>query len=338
MINPNYKILREYFSEKRKIVITTHRSPDGDALGSSVAIYEAFKNQGHEICIIVPNSFPDYLSFIPNSDKVIIFDQDENKAIYEINNADTFFFLDFNDYCRIDLMESYILKNNGYKIMIDHHQSPSILADQVLSDTTICSTAELVYEFLNELDLNLSLNAAIALYTGIVTDSGSFKYNLVSSRTHLIISNLLSYNINHSEIHKNLYDNNSISRMKLLGRCLNSNFKIFHDFNTAIFYLSKKDLEDCKFNKGDTEGFVNMPLSLKGIVFSALFIEHLDGIKISFRSKNSFDVNKFSRNHFNGGGHKNAAGGKVDNMTLEKTLDFFKSILDNYKNELNSST
>ena len=115
MINPNYKILREYFSEKRKIVITTHRSPDGDALGSSVAIYEAFKNQGHEICIIVPNSFPDYLSFIPNSNEVIIFDQDENKAIYEINNADTFFFLDFNDYCRIDLMESYILKNNGYK-------------------------------------------------------------------------------------------------------------------------------------------------------------------------------------------------------------------------------
>ena len=338
MINPNYKILSEYFSEKRRIVITTHRSPDGDALGSSVAIYEAFKNQGHEICIIVPNSFPDYLNFIPNSNEVIIFDQDENKAIYEISKADTFFFLDFNDYCRIDLMESYILKNNGYKIMIDHHQSPSILADQVLSDTTICSTAELVYEFLNELDLNLSLNAAIALYTGIVTDSGSFKYNLVSSRTHLIISNLLSYNINHSEIHKNLYDNNSISRMKLLGRCLNSNFKIFHDFNTAIFYLSKKDLEDCEFKKGDTEGFVNMPLSLKGILFSALFIEHLDGIKISFRSKDSFDVNKFSRNHFNGGGHKNAAGGKVDDMSLEKTLEFFKSILDNYKNELNSST
>ena len=163
------------------------------------------KNQGHEVCIIVPNSFPNYLSFIPNSNEVIIFDQDENKAIYEINKADTFFFLDFNDYCRIDLMESHILKNNGYKIMIDHHQSPSILADQVFSDTTICSTAELVYEFLNELDLNLSLNAAIALYTGIVTDSGSFKYNLVSSRTHLIISNLLSYNINHSEIHKNLY-------------------------------------------------------------------------------------------------------------------------------------
>lgn len=336
MITPDYSFLKNYFSKKRKIIITTHRTPDGDALGSSIALYDRLIIQGHQVNVVVPNSFPDFLKFIPFSNDVIIFDENKKYGTDLINNADTFFFLDFNDYCRIDLMEDLISNHDGYKIMIDHHQSPSIKAHQIFSDTTICSTAELIYEFLEKLNLGLSRDSAIALYTGIVTDSGSFKYNLVSQKTHLIVSNLLSYNISHGQIHRQLFDNNSVSRMKLLGRCLNTNFKLFPEYKTALFFLNKSDLKDCNFSKGDTEGFVNMPLSLKGVVFSAFFVEYLDGIKISFRSKTNFDVNIFSRNHFNGGGHKNASGGKITDKSLEKTLEYFKSLLSNYKNELNS--
>ncbi len=336
MITPDYSFLKKYFSKTRKIVITTHRSPDGDALGSSIALYDRLKDQGHQVSIVVPNSFPSFLNFIPYSDDIVVFDSNKKQGTDLINNADTFFFLDFNDYCRIDLMEDLISNHNGYKIMIDHHQNPSINANQILSNTSICSTAELMYDFLDKLDLGLSKKAAIALYTGVVTDSGSFKYDLVSAKTHLIISNLLSYDINHGSIHRQLFDNNSISRMKLLGRCLTTNFDIFPEYKTALFFLNQNDLKDCSFSKGDTEGFVNMPLSLKGIVFSAFFVEYHDGIKISFRSKTSFDVNDFSRNHFNGGGHKNASGGKVTDMSLEKTIEYFKSLLTDYKNELNS--
>jgi len=336
MITPDYSFLKKYFSKTRKIIITTHRTPDGDALGSSIALYDRLKNQGHQVNIIVPNSFPDFLKFIPFSNDVIIFEENRQKGTDLINDADTFFFLDFNNYSRIDLMEDLISNHDGYKIMIDHHQSPSIDASQILSNTLICSTAELIYDFLEKLNLGFSTAAAIALYTGIVTDSGSFKYDLVSSKTHLIVSKLLSYNINHGQIHRHLFDNNSISRMKLLGRCLTTNFEVLPEYNTAFFFLNQNDLNDCEFSKGDTEGFVNMPLSLKGIVFSAFFIEYIDGVKISFRSKTNFDVNIFSRNHFNGGGHKNASGGKITSMDLKKTIEYFKTLLPDYKNELNS--
>ena len=336
MISPDYPYLKKYFSKKRNIVITAHRSPDGDALGSSTALYDRLKNHGHQVSIIVPNSFPEYLNFVPFSEDVIIFEDNEKEGGEIIKNADTFFFLDFNDYSRIDLMEHLISNHDGYKIMIDHHQSPSINADQILSDVSICSTAELMYNFLIKLEFGLSSESAKSLYTGIVTDSGSFKYELVSKKTHIIISDLLSYNIDHSSIHRQLFDNNSISRMKLLGRCLTKNFDVYKELNTALFFLNQDDLKECNFSKGDTEGFVNMPLSIKGVVFSAFFVEYKDGIKISFRSKNNFDVNKFSRNHFNGGGHKNAAGGKITDMDLVKTIKYFKSLLPQYKNQLNS--
>ena len=241
MINPDYNLLKKYFSKPRKILITTHRSPDGDALGSSVALYDRLKSQGHQVSIVVPNSFPNFLKFIPHSNDVVIFEENKKQATDLINEADTFFFLDFNDYCRIDLMEDLISNHDGYKIMIDHHQSPSINANQILSNTEICSTAELVYDFLDNLDLGLSTESAIALYTGIVTDSGSFKYDLVSAKSHLIVSNLLSYDINHSQIHRELFDNNSISRMKLLGRCLTTNFEILPQSAFALV-INKENL------------------------------------------------------------------------------------------------
>ena len=335
MNNTDFTYLKEYFKTKRNIIITTHRSPDGDALGSSLALYNILKENGHNVNIIVPNNFPYFLDFLPNSSNVLIFDKEIEESINKINHVDTFFFLDFNTFSRLDKMSEHVSKKDAYVILIDHHQDSKIVPDQSHCDTNICSTAELVYDFIKKMDWNISKETAMSLYTGIVTDSGSFKYPTVTSKTHDIVSDLLSFDINHSLIHKNLFDSNTLSRMRLLGKCISTNFKLFSDFNSAIIYLSKKDLKEYKFIKGDTEGFVNFPLSLNGIVFSVFFIEFDDGIKMSFRSKFDFDVNKFARKHFNGGGHKNAAGGKITNLNLDQTIDYFVSLLPKYKNELN---
>ena len=330
----NFPYLKKYFSKKRNIVITTHRTPDGDALGSSIALYNTLRLDGHNVNMIVPNNFPYFLDFLPLSSDAIVFEKENEKGIKLIDEADTFFFLDFNSYSRLDRMADYVSKSDAYVILIDHHQDAQIKPDQSFCDTNICSTAELVYDFINNMQWKISKESAIALYTGIVTDSGSFKYPTVTNKTHDIVSNLLSYDINHSLIHKKLFDSNTLSRMRLLGKCIGSNFQLFSEYKSALIYLTKKDLNDYNFIKGDTEGFVNYPLSLKGVVFSVFFIEFNDGIKISFRSKYNFDVNKFARLHFNGGGHKNASGGKVTDLNLKETIDYFISLLPKYKNEL----
>ena len=334
MINIDFLNLKKYFSTKRNIVITTHRSPDGDALGSSLALYNILKELGHIVNIILPNKFPYFLDFLPFSSEAIIFEKETEKSLKLINEVDTFFFLDFNTFSRLDKMSDYVSNKNAYTILIDHHQDSKIQADQSFCDTNICSTAELVYDFIKKMDWNISKESAISLYTGIVTDSGSFKYPTVSSKTHDIVSNLLSFDIDHSLIHKNLFDRSTISRMRLLGKCISTNFKLYSEYNSAIIYLTKDDLKEYRFIKGDTEGFVNFPLSLDGVIFSVFFIEFDDGIKMSFRSKFDFDVNKFARKHFNGGGHKNAAGGKVTDLNLVQTIDYFSSLLSKYKSEL----
>ena len=334
MSNIDFSYLKKYFSSKKNIVITTHRTPDGDALGSSLAIYNILKLYSHNVNIITPNNFPYFLNFLPFSSDVIIFEKENERAINLINQADTFFFLDFNTYSRLDKMADHISKKDAYTILIDHHQDAKIKPDQSFCDTNICSTAELVYEFIKKMTWSISKESAISLYTGIVTDSGSFKYPTVTHKTHDIVSDLLSHGIDHSVIHKKLFDSNTLSRMRLLGKCIGTNFQLFSEYNSALIYLTKKDLQEYGFVKGDTEGFVNFPLSLEGVVFSVFFIEFNGGIKISFRSKYNFDVNKFARLHFNGGGHKNAAGGKVTDLNLKETIDYFISLLPTYKNEL----
>jgi len=334
MSNIDFSYLKKHFSSKKNIVITTHRTPDGDALGSSIALYNALKLDGHNVNVIVPNNFPYFLDFLPSSSDLVIFEKENEKGVKLIDEADTFFFLDFNSYSRLDKMADYISNSDGYVILIDHHQDAQIEPNQSFCDTDICSTAELVYEFINKMQWKISKESAMALYTGIVTDSGSFKYPTVTSKTHDIVSNLLSYGINHSLIHKKLFDSNTLSRMRLLGKCIGTNLQLFSEYKSALIYLTKKDLKDCSFVKGDTEGFVNFPLSLDGFVFSVFFIEFNDGIKISFRSKYDFDVNKFARLHFNGGGHKNASGGKVTDLNLQETINYFISLLPKYKNEL----
>tara|TARA_B100000902_G_C27265549_1_gene893303 strand:- start:445 stop:1443 length:999 start_codon:yes stop_codon:yes gene_type:complete len=331
MLNIDYPFVKKLLLTKKNIVITTHKTPDGDALGSSLALWHTLK-QNHNIHVIVPNEYPRYLKWLPGNDHVIIYEGNESFANDLVLEAEIIFCLDFNTLSRVDTMFDIINNHHCQKIMIDHHEDPDNFCNQVLSNSSISSTAELLYGFLDFLDYKLNKDSATCIYTGIVTDTGSMRYPNVTKETHLIISELFNFGINHSVIHQNLFDTQNRSRLSLLKVCL-ENLKLFKKNRSALTFLSEKDLVENSYQKGDTEGFVNMPLSLNNIDFSALFIEFKDGIKISFRSQGEFDVNLFSKKYFNGGGHKNAAGGFLNTKNMEESIEYFSTVLDKFLNE-----
>ena len=332
MLNIDYPFIQNFLSEKKNIIITTHKTPDGDALGSSLALFHVLSNN-HNVHVIVPNEYPNNLKWLPGNDDVIIYEHNEIECDSLISNADLIFCLDFNKLYRVDTMFHIININPAYKVMIDHHEEPDNFCDQILSDPSISSTAELLYDFIINLNYKLNKDIASCLYTGIITDTGSLRYPNVTNKTHLIVSDLLKLKIKHSEIHMNLFDSQNESRLLLLKIILD-NLKIFNKRQTALTYLYEKDLLDRNYKKGDTEGFVNMPLSLKNINFSALFIEFKDGIKMSFRSQGDFDVNLFAKKYFNGGGHKNAAGGVFKFKNMEKAIEYFSQVIDDFSNDI----
>tara|TARA_B100000674_G_C37865812_1_gene927054 strand:- start:325 stop:1305 length:981 start_codon:yes stop_codon:yes gene_type:complete len=323
MVGFDYPLIKKKLSERKSIIITTHKSPDGDALGSSLALFHALSSF-HDVSVIVPNEYPHYLKWLPGNNNVLIYEGSEQESDQLIAQSDIIFCLDFNKIYRVDAMELVLKKNQSYKIMIDHHQDPDDFCDQVLSNSNIASTAELIYDFLKAIDYNFNQEIATCLYAGIVTDTGSFKYSGVTSKTHEIVSYLMSFNINHTRIHNNLFDNQNKSRVDLLRVCLN-NLELIEEKTTAIIFLKEKDLIELNYQKGDTEGFVNFPLSLKNISVSIFLVEFKDGIKLSFRSQSDFDVNMFAKKYFNGGGHKNAAGGFLNYRNMDKALNYIKT-------------
>jgi bifunctional oligoribonuclease and PAP phosphatase NrnA len=246
------------------------------------------------------------------------------------------FTLDFNALHRTGAMEHPLSKAKATKILIDHHQQPDNYAKYIYSDVTICSTCQMVYHFFEMLDDKKSINSKIAtcLYVGIMTDTGSFRFSSTTATTHRVIADLIDKGAVNAEIHNQVYDNNSYDRLQLLGVALN-NLKVVPDLNTAYISLSQRELNKHNFTKGDTEGVVNYGLSIKGVKFAAIFIEHKQEgiIKISLRSKHNFDVNEFAREHFEGGGHINAAGGR-SNLSLSETITKFVSLLPQYKKAL----
>ena len=324
----DYNFVKNLLSDRKNIVITTHKTPDGDALGSSLALFHALEND-HNIKVIVPNEYPHYLKWLPGNKKVIIYDKNKHQSDEIIRKADVLFFLDFNKLYRTEDMAEVLNNSDACKIMIDHHQDPDNFCNQILSDSSIASTAELMYDFFTNLNLSLKKDIAICLYTGIITDTGSLRYSGVTKKTHEIVSALMNYDINHSDIHLQLFDQQNKSRIDLLRICLN-NLQLFDSQHAALMFLEEKDLLDCNYQKGDTEGFVNMPLSLHNINFSAFFIEFKDGVKMSFRSQNDFDVNLFAKKYFNGGGHKNASGGLLKNKKMSEVVNYFKIVLDEF--------
>ena len=321
--------IQELLSTPKKIIIIPHRSPDGDALGSTLGIYHLLKKLNHEPLVVAPNEFPDFLAWLPDSDAVLIYEKDKENIAQKIYDADLIFTLDFNALHRTGEMEQVLNKVTAPFIMIDHHQKPDDYAKYQFSDTKYGSTCEMVYHFIVSLGMENLIDKTIAtcIYTGIVTDSGSFKFPSTTSTTHRVVANLIDKGIENAAIHNALYDENSYNRLQLLGQAL-KNMKILFDKKTSFITLSQKELDQNNYEKGDTEGIVNYGLSIKGIIFTAIFIEHRDEniIKISFRSQGSFDVNQFARTHFNGGGHINAAGGK-SYLSLNETVAKFEEIL-----------
>lgn len=319
-----------------KVSIIGHKNPDGDALGSTLGLSLFLKELGISSQVIMPNSFPDFLKWLPSVDNVLCYDSNKAECEKILQDSDIVFTLDFNHLGRTGDLGEFLEKLKATFVMIDHHQEPSGYADFMLVDTSIASTCELVHEFITTeySEINLTAEVASCLYTGIMTDTGSFRFPSTTSKTHRIIADLIDAGADNSQIHQNTFDNNAVSRLHLLGKAL-QNLKVLEELNTAYIYLSQEDLNSNKFKKGDTEGFVNYALSLKCIKFAVIFIEHKaeNIIKISFRSIGDFDVNTFARNHYDGGGHKNAAGGKSD-LDLNSTLVEFENILNTYKEAL----
>jgi len=329
--------LKKLINEMSNSVIIPHINPDGDAVGSSLALMHLLNDSGHTAKIVSPNSIPDFLNWMPGFKKILFFDNDETKCSNLIKNAELIFTLDFNDLVRSGNMHQLISNSNAKIILVDHHQNPKKYADLIFSEPKKGSTCELLYDIFCYLGFEEKINSKIStcIYTGIMTDSGSFKFPSVTNRTHDIVSKLISSGAKNSYIHNAVYDNSPLSKIKILGKAL-ENLNIIPDLKTSYMHINKTDLESLNYRKGDTEGIVNYGLSLKGIIFSAMFIEdpnENNKIKISFRSIGEFSCDKFARKHFNGGGHINAAGGK-DFGTIENTINKFNKFLINYKTDL----
>lgn len=320
---------KKLLQEQKKIVIIPHRNPDGDAMGSTLALYHYLKQFQKDVIVISPNEFPGNLAFLPDSDKVILFERNKETATQLLEEASLIFTLDFNALHRTGEMGLTLEKLKAPFIMIDHHETPDSYATVTYSDTSFGSTCEMVYHFITALGDVDKINKTIAtcLYTGITTDSGSFRFPKTTPATHRIVAELIEKGVENYSIHNELYDNNSYNSLQLLGRAL-QNMQVLPEFKTSYITLSQKELDEFHYVKGDTEGIVNYGLSIKGIIFTVIFIENKEEniIKISLRSQGDFDVNKFAREFFNGGGHKNAAGGK-SYATLNETVEHFKSIV-----------
>ncbi|TDW52450.1 phosphoesterase RecJ-like protein [Flavobacterium sp. 270] len=317
----------------KKIAIIPHRGPDGDAMGSTLGLYHFLLKNNHQPTVIAPNDFPDFLAWLPGSETVKIFEKDTENCTKILEEAEIIFTLDFNAFHRTGEMEHTLAKLTAPFIMIDHHQKPDDYAAYMYSDTTFGSTCEMVYNFISFLGKKQDIDKTIAtcIYTGILTDSGSFRFPGTTGNTHRIIAELIDLGVENTEIPVLLFDNSSYSRLQLLGRAL-QNMKIFPDHKTSYSYLTQDELDSFDYVKGDTEGIVNYGLSIQGINFTAIFIENKDEkiIKISFRSQGGFDVNQFARDHFNGGGHSNAAGGRSE-VSMEETLKKFEDLVTKLK-------
>lgn len=333
MTNHDIKDIKALLSSSKKIVIVTHKNPDGDAIGSSLALFHYLTKLNHLVTVVTPNDYPSFLKWVPGEDLILKFDLQNDQSSKAIKQADIIFTLDFNAFHRAGDMEQILNTSSALKIMIDHHQQPDGYAKYTYSDVSMSSTCEMIYNFIEMLDdCNLiDSNIATAIYLGIMTDTGSFRFNSTTSRTHQVIANLIDKGADNTFIHNQVYDTNSYNRLQLLG-CALSNLKILPEFRAAYITLTQDELQNFDYKKGDTEGFVNYALSLENVVLAAIFIEDLQQgiIKISLRSKGDFSVNLMSRHHFNGGGHTNAAGGKSD-LNISETVEKFISILPQYK-------
>lgn len=333
MDNKIHESIKSILSTKKKIILIPHSSPDADALGSCLALFHFFKND-HNVSVISPNEFTEILNFLPGSENVIIYEFQKEKSDVLFDEAEIIFTLDFNSLGRAKNVSYKISKSSAKIIMIDHHENPDDYADFMISNSKMSSTSEMIYDFISYIDSNkIDNNIATCLYTGIVADTGSYRFPSTTSRTLLVGSKLIDYGVDVTQIFESLHNNFQFDRLKLLGITIN-NFKKVEDLPVLYSLITDEDQKSSNFKKGDSEGFVNFGLSVEGILCSVLFIENKEDelIKISFRSKGDFKVNIFASRYFNGGGHIHAAGG-ISKLNLIDTEKKFISDIKQYLKE-----
>ena len=325
--------LKKLLAQPQKIVITTHHKPDGDAMGSSLGLYNYLIQQGHHAKVITPTDYPDFLSWMPGNEEVIIYTEQLEQSAALIADADFIFCLDFNALGRINQMGEQVGASSAYKIMIDHHLEPEDFDDYRHWNINACATAQLIYDFIvNELQQPELINKDVAscLYTGIMTDSASFRLPNTTSTVHRIVADLIDAGAVNWRIHELVYNSASEGRLRFLGHCLANCLEVLPEYNTAIIAVSKDDLEKYDVDTGDTEGIVNYALSMASIRLAAFIVERRDKVKLSLRSKGEFPANEIVKKYFSGGGHRNAAGGHSED-SLEQVIQQFKLILPEYK-------
>ena len=319
-------------SQPHKVVITTHQKPDGDAMGSSLGLYNFLLQFGHTVTVISPTNWASFLNWMPGTKNVLDYERQTEEADKAIAAAEWIFCLDFNTLGRTKRMEEKLVAAKGQRILIDHHQEPQVeMFAYGESDTTKSSTCEMVYDFIVASGQDDKINATVAecLYAGVMTDTGSFRFPLTSANVHKMVAHLKEKGLDHGPVHEALYDNFLENRFRFLGNVLLNRMEVFYEYNTALIAIPQADLIKYNIKTGDTEGLVNYPLSIQGIKLAAIIIDRGEERKSSFRSKGGFDVNTFARKYFNGGGHFNAAGGQNKESLEEVTAMFIKAIKEN---------
>ncbi len=313
-----------------------HQKPDGDAMGSALGLFHFLRKIGHNATVVSPTNWAKFLNWMPGCGEVVDFEAQTQKATALAENADILFCLDFNAMHRTKKMETLLLGIKCVKVLIDHHEQPAEEHfDYGVSNILKSSTCEMVYDFIVQSPFadKLDLDMAACIYTGIMTDTGSFRFGITSAQTHQAVAHLKDLGLNHSIIHENIYDNFLETRLRFIGNALLNRLDVLYEYNTAVMAISRYDLMKYQIQTGDTEGLVNYLLTIEGIKLGALLIDRTEERKWSFRSKGDFDVNELARNHFEGGGHKNAAGGRSSD-TLEESLKKFKEVLKLYEKQL----
>jgi bifunctional oligoribonuclease and PAP phosphatase NrnA len=328
----NIDLFGEWLKETEKIVIVTHVSPDGDAMGSSLGLYHFLISQNKTVNIIVPNAFPEFLKWMPGAKNITLYDQQKENADRLIADADMICCLDFNGLKRIEEVGNTVKEAKARKVMVDHHPFPDDFCSIVMSHPEISSTSELVFRLITRLGYfdEITKEGAECIYTGMMTDTGSFTYNSNSQEIYFIISQLISKGIDKDDINRNVYNTYSESRLRLMGYVLHSKMKVYPECHAAMMSLTQDELKEFNYVKGDSEGFVNIPLSIKDVKFSVFFREDTDMIKVSLRSVGEFPCNQFASEFFSGGGHLNASGGEFYG-TMQQAIEIFEQALEKYK-------
>lgn len=331
----NIQELKNLLAKPRQIIITTHHKPDGDALGSSLALYHFFTRLGHKPQVISPTDYPDFLFWMPGEKEIINYEKEPHKSAQLISKAELIFCLDFNKLYRINELGNLIDAAKAPKVLIDHHPEPDTFADFVLHRISACSTCELVYDFILLMESETFINADIAtcLYTGILTDTDRFRVPTTSPHVHRITARLLEFGVDMTNVYQQIYETYPEYKLRFFGFCISERMEIIPELHTGIIAIDASDLRRFGIKTGDTEGLVNFPLQLKDVKLAAIIIERPDQVKLSFRSKGNVDVNALARDHFEGGGHKNASGGK-SSLSVAETKQNLIAILARQKNQL----